>query len=56
MARRSSIAAYPSAACSKGRVRSKTFPGSMRRSTIRSIRSGRKRRTGAGPPPIWTCE
>ncbi len=50
MARRSSMARYPSATWSNGRVRSKTLPGSISRFQMRSISSGRKRRTGAGPP------
>src|SRR3954452_945065 len=50
VARRSSIALYPSAACSSGRVRSKTLPGSIVRSQISWISSGRNRRSGAGPP------
>ena len=50
VARRSSIARYPSAACSSGRVRSNTLPGSILRSQMSPISSGRKRRTGAGPP------
>jgi hypothetical protein len=40
----------PSAACSSGRVRSTTLPGSICRFQISSIGSGRKRRAGAGPP------
>src|SRR5215213_1091878 len=53
MAVRWSMAAYASAAWSSGRVRSKTRPGLIWRFQIRSIRSGRNRRTGAGPP--CTC-
>ena len=56
MARRSSIARIPLGRLLQGEGEVEDLPGSMRRSTIRSIRSGRKRRTGAGPPPIWTCE
>src|SRR3954447_14595843 len=56
MARRSSIAWYPSAACSSGRVRSKTLPGSMVRSQMSWMSSGRNRRTGAGPPCRCTPE
>ena len=42
MARRSSIALYPSAACSSGIARSKTLPGSIFRSQISWMRSGKK--------------
>ena len=55
MARRSSMARYPSATWSSGRIRSKTLPGSIWRFQTRSISSGRKRRTGAGPPCSRTC-
>src|SRR3712207_7788244 len=37
-------------------LRSKTLPGSIFRFQIRSTSSGRKRRTGAGPPCRCTCE
>src|SRR5579885_1931002 len=50
MARRSSIARYPSATWSSGSVRSNTLPGLIFLWHTRSIRWGRKRRTGAGPP------
>src|SRR3954453_13314503 len=48
MARRSFIALYPSAAFSRGSVRSKTLPGSISRFQMSWMSSGRKRRTGAG--------
>ena len=56
IARRSSIARYPSAACSRGRVEVEDLAGVDLPVQIRSIRSGRKRRTGAGPPCRWTWE
>ena len=40
----------------EGKSRSNTLPGSIWRFQIRSIRSGRNRRTGAGPPCRWTWE
>src|SRR5690348_760977 len=55
IARRSSIARYPSATWSSGRVKSKTFPGLIFSFSTRSISSGRYRRTGAGPPCRCTC-
>ena len=50
IARRSSIARYPSATCASGSVWSNTFPGSISPFQIKSMSSGRYRRTGAGPP------
>ena len=41
IARRSSIARYPSATSSSGSVRSKTLPGSMVRLSTKSINFGR---------------
>jgi hypothetical protein len=56
MARRSSIARYPSAASPSGSSRSNTLPGSILWSQMRSISWGRNRRTGAGPPCRCTPE
>jgi hypothetical protein len=56
MACRVSMARYPSAAWSSGSSRSNTLPGWIWRFRTRSIRSGRNRRTGAGPPCRWTWE